>query len=217
MDSVTIKIDGITNTFTSLRTEYDQDRVLVNKPRVTELRDTNGNVVHAYVYSAEISYPDHKSGKLSVSLLSFVSGCNCAIFTKPALTREGLPPMGIMDGIFPPETPEGEIAFQALVSQHVLSKKAASAAERQAKRDQEAASLADLFQQVAITETEKGSTEVEALRLAAAAKIAQKAALKASKIEASEACKAPPRVIAVAKRSRNAPVAADAAPMEVGI
>lgn len=220
MDSVTstststIKIDGVTTPFTVLT--YDPNSVSVNKPCITELRDSNGNVVIAEVWSAEVSYIVHKKGEASkraVSLLSFVSGCNRVIFTKPGLNHQGLPPMGIMYGILPPETPEGEIAFQALLTQHILAKKAASAAERQAKREQEADALSDLFQQVVITETSNGSTEVDAKRLAAAAMIEEKNALKASKRAAAEACKAPPRVIAFARRSKNVP--ASTPPMEL--
>jgi len=195
-------VEGITNTFTGVRTEMDQNSLTVHKPRSVELPTSNGNVILAQVVCLEISYTDGKSGKRNTSLVSSVLGCRRAFYSKPPLTREGMPPMGFMDGHFPPETEEGKLAFEALLSQHIREKKAASAAEREAKRAKEAADLCDVFQKVVLTEIENGASEVEALRLAAAEKLAHKAALKASKIEAAEACKAPPRVIAVAKRTK---------------
>ena len=209
------KIEGITNPYTGERKEMVEGYYIVQKPRSVEIPTQDGKTITAQVVILEILYTDGKTGKRNTSLFSFVLGCPRGFYSKPPLTREGLPPMGIMDGDLPEETKEGELAFQALLSQHIREKKAASAAEREAKREQKTAELCELFQQTVLTETEKGASEVEALRLAAAEKMAHKAALKSSRIEAAEARKNPPRVIAVAKRtSRSAATLAASAPAD---
>ena len=214
---MSVIIEGITSTFTGVRTEMVEGSFIVHKPSLVELPTQDGNTITAQVVRLEISYTDGKSGKRNTSLVSSVVGSHRVFYTKPPLTREGMPPMGIMDGDLPLETEEGKLAFEALLSQHIREKKAASAAEREAKRAKEADDLCDVFKKVVLTETENGATEVEALRIAAAEKLDRKAALKASKIEAAGPCKAPPRVIAVAKRAKKGSAAALAAPTDLAL
>ena len=189
----------------------DFDRTVFTKPQEVSYPNQDGVSIKGLRSEIQTTFSTGpKTTKTSIFVV--FEGYNTGIYTNPPLGKDGLPPMGIIIGdSLRPETDEGKTIFQAFLSHHIAMKKEQSKVLRDAKKEAKDAILADLFK--TSLSLNKHLSPKEAYGNATAAVREQKKEMKIQNLSSQEAVKAPPRIIATARRSKAA-TASEPTPME---